>query len=103
MINQLRRHDIDARTFYRWLTNNPKFRHRYEFEILVPEKEDSKVLIYEVYKDRPAFEAHWNGPAMARTRKEGGDMIQAFPGRFARFSDEPTAPLRWPVCRQELR
>jgi hypothetical protein len=43
MINQLRRHNIDARTFYRWLTNNPEFRHRYEEAIairarLIPER-----------------------------------------------------------------
>jgi hypothetical protein len=25
MINQLRVHNIDARTFYRWLRNNPDF------------------------------------------------------------------------------
>jgi hypothetical protein len=35
MINQLRRHNIGARTFYRWLTNNPEFRHRYEEAIAI--------------------------------------------------------------------
>jgi hypothetical protein len=43
MINQLRRHNIDAWTFYRWLTNNPEFRRRYEEAIairawLIPER-----------------------------------------------------------------
>jgi hypothetical protein len=35
MINQLRVHNIDARTFYRWLRNNPEFRHRYEEAIAI--------------------------------------------------------------------
>ena len=43
IITQLSRHNIAARTFYRWLTNNPEFRHRYEEAIairgwLVPER-----------------------------------------------------------------
>jgi terminase small subunit-like protein len=43
MINQLRVHNIDARTFYRWLRHSPEFRHRYEEAIairasLIPER-----------------------------------------------------------------
>jgi (4S)-4-hydroxy-5-phosphonooxypentane-2,3-dione isomerase len=40
------------------------------FEILRPRYGDSKVLLYELYADDAAFEAHWNGPSIKRVREE---------------------------------
>jgi hypothetical protein len=35
LINQLRRHNISARSFYRWRATNEEFRHRYEEAIAI--------------------------------------------------------------------
>ena len=32
-----------------------------QFEVLVPSDDDAKILLYELYQDAAAFEAHWNG------------------------------------------
>ena len=37
-----------------------------QFEILLPNQDESKVLTYEVYRDDAAFEAHRNGASLAR-------------------------------------
>ena len=34
-----------------------------QFEVLVPREDDTKVLLYEVYRDDAAFDVHLNGPA----------------------------------------
>jgi (4S)-4-hydroxy-5-phosphonooxypentane-2,3-dione isomerase len=41
-----------------------------QFEILLPKDDDTKVLLYEVYRDDAAFEVHRNGPYFARWREE---------------------------------
>jgi autoinducer 2-degrading protein len=46
-----------------------------QFEVLVPNDDDTKILLYELYQDAAAFEAHWNGPSTARVREEAGNMI----------------------------
>jgi quinol monooxygenase YgiN len=46
-----------------------------QFDILVPLEDDTKVLIYEVYRDDAAFDAHRTGPAIAQWRKESAGMI----------------------------
>ena len=46
-----------------------------QFEILLPKDDDAKVLLYEVYEDDAAFEAHRNGPSFARWREETAGMI----------------------------
>jgi len=40
------------------------------FEILRPRNDDSKVMLYELYEDDAAFDAHWNGTSMKRIRSE---------------------------------
>jgi quinol monooxygenase YgiN len=45
------------------------------FEILIPREEDSKVVLYEVYRDDAAFEAHRKGPSIAQWRKEAAGML----------------------------
>ena len=37
------------------------------FEVLVPREDDTKLLIYEVYQDDAAFEAHRNAASRSRS------------------------------------
>jgi (4S)-4-hydroxy-5-phosphonooxypentane-2,3-dione isomerase len=46
-----------------------------QFEVLLPNDDQTKVLIYEVYTDDAAFAAHWNGPSTNRLREEAAGMI----------------------------
>jgi (4S)-4-hydroxy-5-phosphonooxypentane-2,3-dione isomerase len=46
-----------------------------QFEVLVPREDDTKVLLYEVYRDDAAFNVHWNGTSVARLREEATGMI----------------------------
>ena len=46
-----------------------------QFEVLVPREDDTKVLLYEVYRDDAAFNVHWNGTSVARLREEAAGMI----------------------------
>jgi (4S)-4-hydroxy-5-phosphonooxypentane-2,3-dione isomerase len=41
-----------------------------QFEVMLPREDDSKILIYEVYRDDAAFEAHRNAPSIAQWREE---------------------------------
>jgi quinol monooxygenase YgiN len=45
------------------------------FEILRPRDDDTKVMLYEVYEDDAAFEAHWNGASIKQIRQKAGDII----------------------------
>jgi autoinducer 2-degrading protein len=46
-----------------------------QFEVLAPRDDDTKVLLYEVYRDDAAFEAHRSGPSIAQFREETAGMI----------------------------
>jgi quinol monooxygenase YgiN len=46
-----------------------------QFEVLSPREDDTKVLLYEVYRDGAAFHVHWNGTSVARLREEAAGMI----------------------------
>jgi quinol monooxygenase YgiN len=46
-----------------------------QFEVLVPREDDTKVLLYEVYRDDAAFNVHWKGTSVARLREEAAGMI----------------------------
>jgi len=46
-----------------------------QFEILVPDDADTKVLSYEVYRDEAAFEVHRNGRSIAQFREDTAGMI----------------------------
>jgi (4S)-4-hydroxy-5-phosphonooxypentane-2,3-dione isomerase len=46
-----------------------------QFEILLPKDDDTKVLLYEAYRDEAAFEAHRNGPSFARWREATAGMV----------------------------
>ena len=53
-----------------------------QFEVLTPRDDETKVLLYEVYSDQAAFDAHWNGTSMKRVREEAGDMMAKVYGTF---------------------
>ena len=46
-----------------------------EFEVLLPRDDKTKVLIYEVYHDDAALDAHMNGASMKRIREEAAGMM----------------------------
>ncbi|HEY2048505.1 MAG TPA: putative quinol monooxygenase [Caulobacteraceae bacterium] len=41
-----------------------------QFEVLTPLEDETRVLLYEIYRDEAAFEEHWNNPSLARFRDE---------------------------------
>jgi len=49
-----------------------------QFEILLPNDDDTKVLSYEVYRDAASFEVHRNAPSLARWREETAGMVVKF-------------------------
>ena len=51
-----------------------------QFDVLVPEKEDDKIMIYEVYRDAEAFKLHWDGASMKTVRTEIGDRMVKMTG-----------------------
>ena len=51
-----------------------------QFEVLRPRDDDSKIMLYEVYSDDAAFESHWNGPLVARSRAETKGLITKLSG-----------------------
>jgi quinol monooxygenase YgiN len=57
------------------------------FEVIVPDDDKSKVLLFEVYDDRAAFDVHWDGPSLARLRSEAGAMIQRIYGTFGTLAE----------------
>jgi (4S)-4-hydroxy-5-phosphonooxypentane-2,3-dione isomerase len=50
------------------------------FEVLMPHDDNTRVMLYEVYQDEAAFDAHSKGPSMARLREEAGGMMVKFSG-----------------------
>jgi (4S)-4-hydroxy-5-phosphonooxypentane-2,3-dione isomerase len=51
-----------------------------QFEVLLPRDDEAKVLLYEIYRDDAAFDAHWNGPSTKRIREEAAGMIVKISG-----------------------
>jgi quinol monooxygenase YgiN len=46
-----------------------------QFEVLRARDDDTRVMLFEVYADEAAFQAHRNGASVARHRAEAGDML----------------------------
>ena len=46
-----------------------------QLEILRPLDDSSKIMVYEVYEDETAFDAHWNGASIKRAREEAAGMV----------------------------
>ena len=51
-----------------------------EFEILAPHGGDTKVILFEVYRDAAAFDVHRNGPSFTRWREETAGMVAKLSG-----------------------
>ena len=49
-----------------------------QMEVLAPRDDDTKVLVYEVYRDDAAFDVHRSGPSLAQWREETSGMIVKF-------------------------
>jgi quinol monooxygenase YgiN len=46
-----------------------------QFEVLLPKDDDTKVRVYEMYRDAAAFEVHLNGPSLAQWKEETAGMV----------------------------
>ena len=45
------------------------------FDVLLPQGDGGRVMIYELYRDEAAFAAHSDGPSLARLREEAAGMM----------------------------
>jgi quinol monooxygenase YgiN len=57
------------------------------FEAMVPRDEPGKVMLYEVYASQAAFDAHWNGPSIAKWREETGTFMKIASGLWGQPMD----------------
>lgn len=46
-----------------------------QFEALLPLDDDTKIMLYEVYRDQAAFDTHSKGSSIARLREEAAGMM----------------------------
>jgi (4S)-4-hydroxy-5-phosphonooxypentane-2,3-dione isomerase len=46
-----------------------------QFEVLVPREDDTKLFVYEVYRDDAAFEEHRKAASIVRFREEANGMF----------------------------
>jgi len=60
-----------------------------QFEVLLPRDEETKVRVYEMYRDAAAFEVHLNGPSLAQWKKETTGMVVKLQGVRCAVVDEP--------------
>ena len=51
-----------------------------QFEILLPNDDDTKIHLYEMYRDAAAFEVHLKGPSLAQLLKETAGMVMKLHG-----------------------
>jgi quinol monooxygenase YgiN len=51
-----------------------------QFEVLLPKDEDTKVRVYEMYRDAAAFEVHLNGASLARWKEETAGRVVTLHG-----------------------
>jgi (4S)-4-hydroxy-5-phosphonooxypentane-2,3-dione isomerase len=51
-----------------------------QFEVLLPQDDDTKVRVYEMYRDAPAFEVHLKGPSLAQWKAETAGMVVKLQG-----------------------
>ena len=60
-----------------------------QFEVLLPKDDDTKVRVYEMYRDAAAFEVHLNGPSLAQWKKETAGMVTKLHGVRCAVVEEP--------------
>jgi quinol monooxygenase YgiN len=58
-----------------------------QLDILLPQEDDGTVLVYEVYRDGAAFDAHLKGASLARWRDETAGMIAKIHGTRCALQD----------------
>jgi (4S)-4-hydroxy-5-phosphonooxypentane-2,3-dione isomerase len=46
-----------------------------QFEVVLPLEDDSRILIYEVYRDDAAFEVHRNEASIRQWREQSAGMV----------------------------
>jgi quinol monooxygenase YgiN len=46
-----------------------------QFEVLIPREDDTRLFVYEVYRDDAAFDEHRNAASIARFREEAKGMF----------------------------
>jgi len=51
-----------------------------QFEVLLPQDDDTKIFAFEMYRDATAFEVHLNGPSLAQLRVEIAGMVMKLHG-----------------------
>ena len=51
-----------------------------QFEVLLPKDDDTRVRVYEMYRDAAAFEVHLNGPSLAQWKEEIAGMVDKLHG-----------------------
>ena len=51
-----------------------------QFEILVPQKEEDTLMLYEVYASPEAFQAHWEGQSMKQVRRDSEGLQLSLSG-----------------------
>ena len=49
-----------------------------QFDVLVPADQPDKLMVYEVYSDAGAFEAHNKGASMAQMQADAGALVIGF-------------------------
>ena len=57
------------------------------FEILVPQKEDDTIMLYEVYASPEAFEAHWTGPSVQQAKQDTTPLRVSLSGVRCDFAE----------------
>jgi len=60
-----------------------------QFEVLLAKDEDTKVRVYEMYRDAAAFEVHLNAPSLAQWKKDTAGMVVKLQGVRCAVVDEP--------------
>jgi quinol monooxygenase YgiN len=58
-----------------------------QFDVLLPHDDGDKVMLYELYEDQAAFDAHINGSSIAQLRKEATGMMGKVSGTRCSLSD----------------
>jgi quinol monooxygenase YgiN len=60
-----------------------------QFEVLVPNDDANKILLFELYADTQAFEAHfYRGASIAQTKKEVGHLMASLTGIHSKLGIE---------------
>ena len=62
-----------------------------QFEVLLPHEDKTQIMLFEVYADASAFEAHWNGRSMAQIRREIESHVVSLTGIRCSIGSVPSA------------